>query len=63
MDLPESRAIQSCDHPSAASSLGSEKLRPEQGGASWDQTRTKTLSCNDKIRNYLFWILDVKMSE
>lgn len=44
MDLPESTAVESSNQPSDASSLGGEKLGPDQGGASWNQTATKTIT-------------------
>lgn len=40
VDLPESGAVQSNDHPGAASPLRGEKLGPGQGGAPWDHTET-----------------------
>lgn len=40
VDLPESRTVQSRDHPGAASPLRDEILDPGQGGAPRDQTET-----------------------
>lgn len=40
VDLPESRTVQSSDHPGGASPVWGEKLGPSQGGAVWDQTET-----------------------
>lgn len=39
-DLPESRTVQSSEHPGTAGPLRGEKLGPGQGGASCDQTET-----------------------
>lgn len=63
MDLPDSTTVQSWNQPSDTGSLGDEKLGPDQGGASWNQTGTKTITQDRwKIELFLFQEKEVRLN-